>query len=143
MVNTESMKAALSEGNGYELIYDDARQEQENQIRAIRTFIQQNVDYIVFSPKVETGWNSILQEAKEAGIPVILIDRDIEAEDKGLCTAYIGSDFRKEGEKAVQWLENLLEKQGRAASPVRVVDIQGNDWLFRTDWPNYSAGCRR
>lgn len=124
VANTESMKAALSIKNGYQLIYDDARQEQENQIRAIRTFIQQNVDYIVFSPKVEKGWNSILREAKEAGIPVIMIDRDIEAED-GLYTAYIGSDFREEGEKAVLWLENLLEKQGRTKDPVRIVHIQG------------------
>ncbi len=123
--NTESIKAALSEENGYDLIFDDARQEQENQIRAIRTFIQQDVDYIVFSPKVETGWRAVLQEAKEAGIPVIMIDRDIEAEDKGLLTAYIGSDFREEGEKAVQWLENLLEKQERGANAIRIVHIQG------------------
>jgi len=123
--NTESVKAALCEENGYDLIFDDARQQQENQIRAIRTFIQQDVDYIVFSPKVETGWKTVLQEANEANIPVIMIDRDIEAEDKGLLAAYIGSDFRKEGEKAVLWLENLLEKQGRRANPIRIVDIQG------------------
>jgi simple sugar transport system substrate-binding protein len=125
VANTESIKAALSVENGYELIYDDARQEQENQIRAIRNFIQQNVDYIVFSPKLETGWNSILQEAKEAGIPVIMIDRDIIVEEEDLFTAYIGSDFRKEGEKAVVWLENLLEKQGRMEEPIRIVHIQG------------------
>ncbi|MCX7714704.1 MAG: ABC transporter substrate-binding protein [Clostridia bacterium] len=125
VANTESIKAALSIKNGYELIFDDARQEQENQIRAIRTFIQQNVDYIVFSPKVKTGWNSILQEAKEAQIPVIIIDRNIEVEDEGLYTAHIGSDFLKEGEKAVQWLEKLLEKQGRKDKPVRIVHIQG------------------
>ncbi len=75
VANTESMKSTLSEENGYMLIFDDARQEQENQIRAIRMFIQQDVDYIVFSPKVETGWKSILLEAKEASIPVIVIDR--------------------------------------------------------------------
>ena len=125
VANTESMKATLTEENGYELIYEDARQEQENQIRAIRTFIQQGVDYIVFSPKVETGWNSILQEAKQANIPVIVTDREIEPGDEGLYTAYIGSDFRKEGEKAVQWLEDLLEKQERTADPVRIVHIQG------------------
>lgn len=125
VANTESMKEALSAKNGYQLIYDDARQELENQIRAIRTFIQQEVDYIVFSPKVETGWESILQEAKEANIPVIMIDRDIEVEDEGLYTAYIGSDFREEGEKAVRWLESLLEKQGRSKEPIRIVHIQG------------------
>lgn len=125
VANTESMKAALSEKNGYEMIFDDARNEQENQIRAIRTFIQQGVDYIVFSPRVETGWNTVLQEAKDAGIPVIVIDRDIEAESNGLYTAYIGSDFRKEGEKAIGWLEKLLEKQERTANPIRIVHIQG------------------
>ncbi|MDP4093092.1 MAG: ABC transporter substrate-binding protein [Bacillota bacterium] len=125
VANTESVKSSLSEDNGYDLIFDDARQEQENQIRAIRTFIQQGVDYIVFSPKVETGWETVLQEAKVAGIPVIMIDRDIEAKDKGLITACIGSDFRKEGEKAVQWLEKLMVQQGRGANPIRIVDIQG------------------
>lgn len=125
VANTESIKAALSIENGYELIYDDARQEQENQIRAIRNFIQQNVDYIVFSPKVETGWNSILREAKEAGIPVIMIDRDIIVSDGGLYTAYIGSDFRQEGEKAVKWLEELLQKQERTKESIRIVHIQG------------------
>ncbi|MGE5614506.1 MAG: ABC transporter substrate-binding protein [Bacillota bacterium] len=125
VANTESIKAALCEENGYYLIFDDARQEQENQIRAIRSFIQQDVDYIVFSPKVETGWKTVLQEAKDAGIPVVMIDRDIERESKELLTAYIGSDFRKEGEKAVKWLENLLERQGRKAEPIRIVHIQG------------------
>lgn len=123
--NTESVKSALSEGNGYDLIFDDARQEQENQIRAIRTFIQQDVDYIVFSPKVKTGWRTVLQEAKEADIPVIMIDRDIAEEDKELITAYIGSNFREEGEKAIHWLEKLLEKRGREAEPIRIIDIQG------------------
>ena len=125
VANSESMKSALSEENGYELIFDDARNEQENQIRAIRTFIQQDVDYIVFSPRVETGWTSILQEARDAGIPVIVIDRDIEVEDRSLYTAYIGSDFRKEGETAVAWLENLLQRKGRTETPVRIVHIQG------------------
>ncbi|MEA4870154.1 ABC transporter periplasmic-binding protein YtfQ [bioreactor metagenome] len=125
VANSESMKAALSEENGYELIFDDARNEQENQIRAIRTFIQQDVDYIVFSPRVETGWNSILLEARDAGIPVIVIDRDIEVKDRNLYTAYIGSDFRKEGETAMRWLENLLTRQGRTQNPVNIVHIQG------------------
>lgn len=125
VANSESMKAALSDSNGYELIFDDARNMQENQIRAIRTFIQQDVDYIVFSPRVETGWNSILQEAKEAGIPVIVIDRYIEVADRGLYTTYVGSNFLEEGEKAVAWLENLLEQQGRSDETIRIVHIQG------------------
>ena len=125
VANSESIKSALSEENGYELIFDDARNEQENQIRAIRTFIQQDVDYIVFSPRVETGWNSILLEARDAGIPVIVIDRDIEVADRSLYTAYIGSDFRKEGDTAVNWLEDLLARQGRTQKTVNIVHIQG------------------
>ena len=125
VANTENMKATLSEENGYELFYDNARNKPENQIRAIRTFIQQEVDYIVFSPIVETGWNSILQEAKEVGIPVIVIDRYIEDGQEDLYTAFIGSDFRKEGDKAVTWLEDMLEKQGRASDSIKIVHIQG------------------
>jgi len=125
MANTESVKSALSEENGYMLIFDNARQEQENQIRAIRMFIQQDVDYIVFSPNFETGWNSILLEAKEANIPVIVIDRYIEQQDRDLFTAFIGSDFYKEGEIAVNWLSDFLEKRGRGEEQIRIVHIQG------------------
>jgi len=125
VTNTESVKSALSEENGYVLFFDDARQEQENQIRAIRMFIQQDVDYIVFSPKVETGWNSILMEAKEANIPVIVIDRYIEQQDEELYTAYIGSDFYKEGEIAVKWLADFLSKRGIEDEHIRIVHIQG------------------
>jgi len=88
-------------------------------------FIQQDVDYIVFSPKVETGWNSILMEAKEANIPVIVIDRYIEQQDEELYTAYIGSDFYKEGEIAVKWLTDFLRKRGREDEHIRIVHIQG------------------
>ena len=73
--NTESMKSTFSEENGYELIFDDAQQKQENQLTAIRNFIQQEVDYIVLAPVTETGWDTVLQEAKDAGIPVIIVDR--------------------------------------------------------------------
>lgn len=125
VANTENMKAMLSEENGYELIFDDARNKQENQIRAIRTFIQQEVDFIVFSPTVETGWNSILEEAREAGIPVIVTDRYIETGQEGLFTAFVGSDFREEGEKAMVWLEDFLQSQGRDTENIRIVHIQG------------------
>ncbi len=125
VANTENMKAVLSEGHGYELIYEDARNRPENQIRSIRTFIQQQVDFIVVSPIVETGWNSILLEAKEANIPVIITDRYIKEVDKNLYTAYVGSDFRQEGEKAVVWLEELMQKQDRAEEPLRIIHIQG------------------
>ncbi|MDR0992904.1 MAG: ABC transporter substrate-binding protein [Ruminococcus sp.] len=119
--NTKSMQSALSEENGYRLIFDDAQQKQERQINAIRSFIQQNVDYIVLAPTTEQGWDTVLKEAQTAGIPVIIIDRMIEVEDDSLFTCWIGSDFKKEGEKAVTWLE---EKFG--SEPVKIIHLQGN-----------------
>ena len=65
--------------NGYELIFDDAQQKQENQLTAIRNFIQQEVDYILLAPVTETGWDTVLQEAKDADIPVIIVDRMVDA----------------------------------------------------------------
>lgn len=96
--NTESMKSTFSEENGYELIFDDAQQKQENQLTAIRNFIQQEVDYIVLAPVTETGWDTVLQEAKDAGIPVIIVDRMVDVSDDSLYTAWVGSNFKLEGQ---------------------------------------------
>ena len=87
VANTESMRESLSEENGFELLFDNARQEQENQFKAIRTFIQQDVDYIVLAPVTETGWESVLEEARTAGIPVIIVDRQVELSDVSLYTS--------------------------------------------------------
>lgn len=125
VANTESIRSSLSEANGYDLIYDDAQQKSENQIRAIRNFIQQKVDYIVVAPLIESGWDSALEEAKAAGIPVIVVDRMVNVEDDSLYTAYVGSNFLREGEIAMGWLEKLLEKQGRSKERINIVDIQG------------------
>lgn len=125
VTNTDSIKNALSEDKGYELIYDDAQQKQENQIRAIRKFIQQNVDYIVLAPLVQTGWDSVLEEAKKAGIPVIIEDRMVNVSDSSLYAAHIGSNFLKEGETATAWLDSVLKQQGRGKSTIHIVDIQG------------------
>ena len=105
---TESVKASFTEKNGYKLIFKDAQSKQDNQIKDIRTFIQQGVDYIILSPIVETGWDSVLEEAKEAGIPVIICDRMVDVEDQTLYTAYVGSDFNAEGELAINYIENNL-----------------------------------
>ena len=123
--NTESMKSTFSEENGYELIFDDAQQKQENQIKAIRSFIQQGVDYIVVAPVVETGWETVLEEAKEAGIPVILSDRQMQLSDDSLYEAWVGGNFVKEGETCGDWLADYLEKQGRADEEINMVTIQG------------------
>ena len=125
VANTEDIKAALSEENGFELIYADAQQKQENQIRDIRGFIQQRVDYIVLSPITETGWDTVLEEAKAAGIDVILVDRMVKVSDESLYKAYVGSNFRAEGDKAVNWLESRLSQQGRSGEDINIVHIQG------------------
>ena len=125
VADTESIKKALSEENGFDLIYDDGQQKQENQIRAIRNFIQQDVDYIVLAPLVENGWDSVLEEAKQAGIPVIVVDRMVNVKDSNLYTAYIGTNFLQEGETAVNWLESVLKKYGRENENLNIVDIQG------------------
>lgn len=123
--NTESMKSTFTEENGYELIFDDAQQKQENQIAAIRNFIQQEVDYIVLAPVTETGWDAVLQEAKDAGIPVIIVDRMVDVTDDSLYTAWVGSNFQLEGEKAAAWLDAYLAAAGRGEEQVNIVDIQG------------------
>lgn len=122
VANSESMKAVFSEENGYRLLFDDARQIQENQIMAVRKFIQQEADYIVLMPLSETGWDSVLQEAREAGIPVILVDRMVDVEDDTLYTAHVGSDFHAQGEKAVAWME---QRYTDPAEAVHIVHIQG------------------
>lgn len=123
--NTVSFQTTFVEENGYKLIFDDAQQKQENQIKAIRNFIQQDVDYIVLAPVVETGWETVLGEAKEAGIPVILSDRMIEVSDDSLYTCWVGGNFKKEGEDSVAWLAEYLEKQGRKDDEINIVTLQG------------------
>ena len=113
--NTESFKSTFVPENGYELIFNDAQQKQENQIKAIRDFIQQEVDYIVLAPVVETGWDTVLQEAKDAGIP-----------DDSLYTALVCGDFIKEGETAGHWLEDYLKSKNIAADEkTNIVTLQG------------------
>jgi len=123
--NTESFKSTFVPENGYELIFDDAMQKQENQIKAIRNFIQQEVDYIVLAPIVETGWETVLGEAKEAGIPVILSDRMIKVTDESLYVAWVGGNFIKEGHNAIEWLDGYLEENGRAGEDINIVLLQG------------------
>ena len=123
--NTESMKSTFSEENGYELIFDDAQQIQENQLTAIRNFIQQEVDYILLAPVTETGWDTVLQEAKDADIPVIIVDRMVDVSDDSLYTTWIGTDSLLEGRKAAEWLNAYTTAKGIDAKDVNIVDIQG------------------
>lgn len=125
--NTNSVQEAFTKENGYMLLFDNARQKQENQIKAIRSFISQQVDYIIFSPIQESGWDTVLQEAKEAGIPVILMDRKVKVEDNSLYTTWVGSDFYEEGRKAGVWLEYTLAKKERDNPVIDIVILQGTE----------------
>lgn len=121
--NTASMKETFSDANGYNLIFDDAQQKQENQLTAIRNFIQQEVDYIVLAPTTESGWDQVLQEAKDAEIPVIIVDREVKVSDESLYTAWVGSNFELEGKKAAAWLKAYGEATKKDS--YKIVDIQG------------------
>jgi len=123
--NTKSIQDSAKDA-GIELKFSDAQQKQENQIKAIRSYIQQKVDVIAFSPVVETGWDAVLQEAKRANIPVILTDRAVDSEDTSLYETFLGSDFVKEGEKAGQWLvDNAATSDVDGDGTINVVQIEG------------------
>jgi simple sugar transport system substrate-binding protein len=116
--NTKSIQESAKTA-GVELKFSDAQQKQENQIKAIRSYIQQKVDVIAFSPVVETGWDTVLLEAKRANIPVILTDRSVDSDDTSLYKTFLGSDFIEEGKKAGQWLMD------NSSGPTNVVELQG------------------
>jgi ABC-type sugar transport system substrate-binding protein len=119
--NTKDIQAAFAEAK-IPLKFSDAQQKQENQIKAIRSYIQQKVDYIAFSPVVQTGWDAVLNEAKAANIPVVLTDRAVDSKDTSLYKTFLGSDFIAEGKKAGDWL--LAEAKG-ASAPVNVIQLEG------------------
>jgi galactofuranose transport system substrate-binding protein len=119
--NSESIKSAAKE-SGIDLKFADAQQKQENQIKALRSFIAQKVDVIAFSPVVETGFETVLREAKAAKIPVILTDRAVSSKDDSLWVTFMGSDFLEEGRKAGRW---LTEKMKAGKGDVNIVELQG------------------
>jgi len=119
--NTDSIKSAAKDA-GIDLKFSDAQQKQENQIKAIRSFIAQKVDVIGLSPVVESGWDTVLQEAKAAHIPVILTDRAVDSKDTSLYVTFMGSDFTEEGRRAGRWLEEF--EKGKPG-PINVVELQG------------------
>ena len=118
--NTVSIKDA-AKAAGITLKFSDAQQKQENQIKAIRSYIAQKVDIIAFAPVVTTGWDTVLMEAKKAKIPVILTDRSIETKYPSLYVTMIGSDFTEEGQKAAKWLLDNYKTPG----DVNIVELQG------------------
>lgn len=120
--NTRSIQEA-AERAGVSLMMEDAKQKQENQIDALRSFIAYRVDVIAFSPIVESGWDNVLKEARDAGIPVILVDRMIETEEDGLFAAYVGADFAREGVMAGEYLLRKADELG--VDKLNIVEIAG------------------
>jgi simple sugar transport system substrate-binding protein len=115
---TESIKSEATQ-RGVNLKFSDAQGKQENQIKAVRSFVAQGVDAIILAPVVETGWEPVLKEAKRANIPVVLVDRGIKVEDESLFTTLIASDFVAEGKMAGEW---LATKTGGKAT---IIELQG------------------
>jgi simple sugar transport system substrate-binding protein len=127
MANTKSMQETFTEANGYKFEMVDAQQQTQKQITAIRDFIQKDVDYIVLAPNTEAGWDTVLGEAKDAGIPVIIVDRMIQTNDDSLFTAWVGSNFLQEGYDAVEALATALKNKGidPTEGEINIVTLQG------------------
>lgn len=128
---SESVKAE-AEKRGIDLKFSDAQQKQENQIKAIRSFIAQGVDAIVVAPVVETGWRPVLMEARRARIPVVIVDRNVDVSDDRLYLTRIAPDFIDEGRKAANWLMNatdgqcdIVELQGTVGSSAAIGRMEG------------------
>ena len=117
--NTESMKEAFSADNGFELVFNAADNDTAAQIAAVRDFINQGVDAIVIAPIVEDGWDDVLQEAADAGIPVVLEDRTVSAPDD-LYASWVGLDFKKEGVMAGEWAAETF-----GDTPTKMVVLEG------------------
>jgi galactofuranose transport system substrate-binding protein len=118
---TNSVKDIPNKNSDIELKFSDGQQKQENQIKAIRSFIAQKVDVIALAPVVESGWDTVLKEAKDAKIPVVLMDRTIKVADQSLYTTFIGSDFPLEGKNAAKFLTDKYGKDGK----INIVELQG------------------
>ncbi len=112
LAHTKDIKEAALDYN-VNLIFEDGEEKQSNQIKDIQSFIQQKVDLIGFVPIVETGWDNVLKEAKNANIPVIVVDRDLQIKDTSLFVAKIGTNSYREGKKAFEWIDNFFSKNNR------------------------------
>ena len=122
--NTDSVIKAI-EAEGWKLVYDDAQQKQENQVKALRNFISQGVDYILFTAVVSTGWEEVLKEVNEAEIPLILMDRMPDNMADIQYAAAFGGDFVEEGRRMALWTKNYVEKIGRSGEELNVVILEG------------------
>jgi len=122
--NTDDMKAAIP-AEGWDLVYADGQQKQENQVKDLRNFISQGVDYILFTGVVNTGWDEVLKEVNEAEIPLLLLDRMPDCIDKIEYAAAFGGDFVEEGRRMAYWTGNYMASVGRGDEDVNVVMLEG------------------
>ena len=120
IANTKSMEETFGNDPRYEFVMENARQKQENQFASVRRFILDGVDMIIIAPTVEEGWQTVLQEIHDAGIPVIIVDRSVAVWDDNLYLTNIGSNFLGQGKKAADW---LAEQTGE--EPVKILHLQG------------------
>ena len=135
--NTRSVQEAAAE-RGVQLVYDNAEQKQENQIKALRSFIAYQVDVIVFVPIVTDGWDNVLQEARDAGIPVLVTDRKINVADQSLYAGFIGTDSLKEGRNAGLFaLKKFKDKRERFDTTGEYINIVE---LFGTEGSSVALG---
>ncbi|MDR1250816.1 MAG: ABC transporter substrate-binding protein [Treponema sp.] len=121
--HTRSVQSAAADA-GVQLLFSNAEQKQENQIKAIRSFIAYQVDVIAFVPIVSTGWENVLEEARDAGIPVLVTDRKIDIQDESLYAGYIGTDSVLEGRNAANFLIRKFEDR-TSKLPIRIVELYG------------------
>ena len=133
--NTRSVQEAAARA-GIQLLFFNAEQKQENQIKAIRSFIAYQVDVIAFVPIVSSGWENVLEEARDAGIPVLVCDREISLGDQSLYAGYLGTDSAEEGRNAARFLvKKFLDPPGgeaaalpaRNGGPIRIVELRGTE----------------
>ena len=139
--HSKNIRAAADEA-GVQLLFSNAEQKQENQIKAIRSFIAYRVDVIAFVPIVQDGWDTVLREAAKAGIPVIVCDRKIRTSDESLYAAYIGTDSMEEGRKAARFLQEKYSTKIDDADdstssstnrPLNILEIRGTDGSSASD----------
>ncbi|NIK68719.1 MULTISPECIES: ABC transporter substrate-binding protein [unclassified Paenibacillus] len=121
LANTASVRDAAAE-SGIRLIMKNAEQSQTKQFDAIRSFIQLKVDVIAIAPVVESGWEDILLEIKQAGIPVVILDRSVDVKDTSLFVTTIGSNLYEEGVRAGKYLLDFMRSQ---PGPIRIAELQG------------------
>lgn len=125
LANTRSMQETFTNERGYELLMENAMQQQDNQFAAVRRFILEDVDLIVIAPTTEEGWDILLEEVHEASIPVIIMDRSVAVWNRDLYLTNIGSNFLEQGEEAISWIEtNLPVAEGE---PLKVLHLKGTD----------------